>query len=790
MKNLNLITLKSFCVFCFLLCISSYCFSQTNIVDAYKNHHKYPQEEFHLRFNKEAFYPGEKAWFEAFVTNSKSGRLFEHTKKVSLLIYDHEGKLIAQKYLQFQQGISNSFIQIPATYKASTLFYKLTTNWSKNFDTNKLYELKVYTKEKGKTTESLLNSVSFFPESGHIIHGINSFTGVKVVDKNGDGIIVSGKIKDENNKVVAIFRTDISGIGKFRFRPNSALKYFAEIDQDSEYRKFALPQVKSSGILISVVEKEDSFSFYFKSKDFSPKDTLAIIIHSKGNVALSSPINLKGGQVFFSLPKRQFSKGLNTITLFDGTTPLAERHFFNSYGISSNREDVLVKAKRASIDSVEFQLRNWLPNSQMYLSVSIVPEENLLVKKNTFKTHFYLGNLTKGFNYFNSTESISKINTHLLTYTEDKGKWTRIITQDTTNIEHPFETGFTIKGKLLDRKKKGIPNAKVDYYTDHQIGYVNTDASGNFLLKDLIVNTNDKVILSAKKGKGSQRQISFEVSEHTENHDTIVPLKKKQTIDISNTSYSPFVEDSELLKEVVVKGNATTKDDDTYVNPMDKSTFNESFKVTKDLITKYRDVLSYLSTRGGVRVINSAGSIYIYSTRTKDQTILGRNNFGVDAGSPGNMMNVYVNRTLIRPNQFEILKEISLDQVKSIKINRSGIGDGGKNPFGSINIYLTNESIFGYKDPTDTSVFRHEFFTKNGFSKSTPYEAPNYLYDPYSNEYKKHATLYWKPNIMLADQPYTFRVEVPENIQRYKVVIQGMTSNGDIIDFTKEISLQ
>ena len=189
-------------------------------------------------------------------------------------------------------------------------------------------------------------------------------------------------------------------------------------------------------------------------------------------------------------------------------------------------------------------------------------------------------------------------------------------------------------------------------------------------------------------------------------------------------------------------------------------------------------------------MINNAGSIYIFSTRTKHQTILGRNNFGVGGGSPGNMMNVYVNRTLIRASQFEILKEITLDQVKSIKINRSGIGDGGKNPFGSINIYLTNESVFGYKNTKNDSSFRYEFLTKKGFSKSVPYEAPNYLYDSYSKEYKKHATLYWQPNIQLTNIPYKLKVEIPENIHHLKVVIQGMTSDGSIVDFTKEISLK
>ncbi len=792
MKNLNHIIYKSFFSLCFLMLTALYSFSQTNVVQGYNNHYKYSQEDFHLRFNKEAYYPGEKAWFQAFVTDTKTKKLFLQTKKASLLVYNQQGRLIAKNDLRFQNGISNFFIQIPTSYTSSSIYYKMVSSWSKNFDANDLYELKIYNSKKENKADSPLKTVSFFPESGVLIQNVNTFIGVKTIDVNGEGIAVNGKIKDENDKIVGVFKTDISGIGKFRFRPVANMKYVAEITEDSEYRKFELPKIKSSGVLINVVEKEDAILFYFKSKDFIPKNKPFVIIHSKGNIAISSPINLKEGQVFFSFPKEKLLKGLNTITLFDGFSPIAERHFFNDYGISSNKEDVLIQAKRVSIDSVEFELRNWLPNSQMFLSVSILPEENELVKRNNFRSDFYLKNmLTQNdyFNYFKSQESISRINTHLLTYTREKDKWKQIL-EDTITINNDFTSGFTVKGKLLDRKGNGLSNTKVDFFTDNQIGYTNTDNLGHFLLKDLNVDVGDKVILSAEKGKGNRRQISFEIFEEENTHDTIIQIKKKTLTEVNNIVQSPFVDDSEVLKEVIVKGNSKKEEEDTFINPMDKSTFNESFKITKDQITKYRDVLSYLGTRGGIRVINNAGSIYIFSTRTKHQTILGRNNFGVGGGSPGNMMNVYVNRTLIRASQFEILKEITLDQVKSIKINRSGIGDGGKNPFGSINIYLTNESVFGYKNTKNDSSFRYEFLTKKGFSKSVPYEAPNYLYDSYSKEYKKHATLYWQPNIQLTNIPYKLKVEIPENIHHLKVVIQGMTSDGSIVDFTKEISLK
>ena len=83
MKNLNHIIYKSFFSLCFLMLTALYSFSQTNVVQGYNNHYKYSQEDFHLRFNKEAYYPSEKAWFQAFVTDTKTKKLFLQTKKAS-----------------------------------------------------------------------------------------------------------------------------------------------------------------------------------------------------------------------------------------------------------------------------------------------------------------------------------------------------------------------------------------------------------------------------------------------------------------------------------------------------------------------------------------------------------------------------------------------------------------------------------------------------------------------------------------------------------------------------------
>ena len=336
---------------CSLLLVTQLCFSQSAISKAYTNYHQYSQEDFHLRFNKEAYYPGEKAWFQVFVTDSKTKKLFDQTKKACLLIYNQEGRLITKKYLKFTEAVSSSFIEIPQAYRSSYILYKIVTNWSKNFDRDELNTLKVHFKDQENNDELPLKEVLFFPESGKIVNTVTSFIGVKAIDTQGNGMIVNGVVKDTNDKTVGIFKTDIFGIGKFRFRPVAAQKYFAVIAEDSKYRKFELPKVQDSGVIINVVEKENTVLFYFKSKNFVPQEEVSILIHYNGNIALSTPIALKNGQGYFSLPKGKLLKGMNAIAIFDGQKLLAERHFFNDSQISKNTQDIVIQAKRVSNDN-------------------------------------------------------------------------------------------------------------------------------------------------------------------------------------------------------------------------------------------------------------------------------------------------------------------------------------------------------------------------------------------------------------------------------------------------------
>jgi hypothetical protein len=65
------------------------------------------------------------------------------------------------------------------------------------------------------------------------------------------------------------------------------------------------------------------------------------------------------------------------------------------------------------------------------------------------------------------------------------------------------------------------------------------------------------------------------------------------------------------------------------------------------------------------------------------------------------------------------------------------------------------------------------------FAKPVKYYTPRYLYPPDSEIFQKHATIYWKPDIITNQEgKATFRFPVPSGVKEVKVRTEGFSENG------------
>lgn len=101
----------------------------------------------------------------------------------------------------------------------------------------------------------------FFPESGELVHGLNSKVGLKALDYSDKGKMVDGVIVNGQGEIVTSFRSNQLGMGSFTLtNVDSSTTYQARLASQSAGRlstMYPLPSISAIGNVLSVIKKEN-----------------------------------------------------------------------------------------------------------------------------------------------------------------------------------------------------------------------------------------------------------------------------------------------------------------------------------------------------------------------------------------------------------------------------------------------------------------------------------------------------------------------------------------------------
>ncbi|QDH80465.1 hypothetical protein FKX85_16020 [Echinicola soli] len=207
-----------------------------------------------------------------------------------------------------------------------------------------------------------LPEVDFYPESGHLVHGIMSKVVFRATDIKGNGLKIKGAIADSDGNFICDITNNHLGLGTFMLRPDSSKTYHASINiaSDSvETYTFKLPNVKSSGNILNV----STFKNQIRLAAYSfpaTQDSIYIQVSSRGinYYMLKGPTN--NGQMAALIAADHLPTGVISFTLLDAEKrPLSQRLFFNKAG----EDDLSIQVKT---DSAAYH-----PRSKVALSVQI-----------------------------------------------------------------------------------------------------------------------------------------------------------------------------------------------------------------------------------------------------------------------------------------------------------------------------------------------------------------------------------------------------------------------------------
>ena len=741
-------------------------------------------ESIFTHLNKTKYFEGEELWFKTYVYDIKRQLPFVSSTNIYTSIYNEEGALIKKKIYAALSGMTYGNFKIDSTYATGTYYFKTTTNWMKNFDQDYSHiqkfeiineEVSIDTVEPTKATYDF----QLLPEGGHIIENTINTIGFKTINYFGKTVIItSGKVIDSDKKIVAIFKSNSFGVGKFVFKPKQNKKYFTEIElENGDKLSKPILDIKSNGISLNIDNMQDASLFIrLNTNDVTLSNLIDkqyhLIIHRDGLLKKVS-VNFTENKLsyLYNIERSFLNKGINIITLLnENNQPIAERVIFNHN--ESSAKEINISETIKTNDSTVVKLKTNQSFKNINLSVSVLPSSTKAHDRNsTIISSFLLSPYIKGsienpWYYLNKVDrkKIYDLDLLLLTQGWSKYFWKNIFNKPPV-ITHNFETGFTIKGKLnnydykngdkiLLQSKTNAIQEEVDLNKDKVFNFNNLyladEGPLNFTLKN-------------KSGKLFKPNVYYNV----------YPAYVKDAIKINKTTNSRKTLYSNSESSFVFEDGTNMLDSielsTSYTKPKPK---NKPFGASNAKHISFADAKNFGSLiteeirKYGYDVTNDGFNVKIVSRRVL--TLKG-------SLSPMVMldnMNISSQLDLISNLRIEDIEEMFVSNTSNIYASAAGV----------IHIFTKKgRSRFSASTYSESEI-------KFGFSDAKEYYTP--FYNKFDNDnFNKMAVLNWIPNLT-ADSQGEIAFKIPNYFyDDVNLYIEGMSEDGSLFSEIITISI-
>src|SRR6185437_3088269 len=306
-----------------------------SMMNVYANN--YPQEKIYVQFDKQLYSAGETIWFKGYLFTGADPSLL--SKNFYAELSDPSGAIIQRKVYPISESSVAGNFDLPAKLTARHLHFRAYTTWMTNFDTAFYFEkdIKIYdNKLDSSGTVTLIprqTKLSFFPEGGDLVGGVESMVAFKAEDQFGFPINVKGSVQDKSGKEILTFSSEHDGMGKFLLTPDAGDSLRAVwLDAHGIEHRTGLPHVMSTGVVIRALPGNQKVLFSVaRSSEGGPElKHLVIIAHMHQHLVYKAKINLEDN--FMSggtIPTGQLPSGVLELTVFNADLlPMAERVVF------------------------------------------------------------------------------------------------------------------------------------------------------------------------------------------------------------------------------------------------------------------------------------------------------------------------------------------------------------------------------------------------------------------------------------------------------------------------------
>ena len=750
---------------------------------------KYSPERAYLHYDKSNYAAGETIWFKVYMMNGFLPA--DDTKNIYIDWIDDKGTPFLHAVAPLVDGITSGQFDIPVDYKGKSIHVRAYTRWMLNFDTSFFYnkDIRILSEQDvaGKDKQTVLPTLTLFPEGGDAIAGLKNKIAFKANDQWGRPVKIKGVVINSKGHVEDSLRVMHDGMGYFYITPEAGNTYTAKWkDEKGVEHNTALPDIKSMGATLQVTVDGSKREFLV---NVSPGITSTIdSVHLVGtmyqhpvfNIAKStSNLNIKG-----IVPTENLPTGILTITLFDNKwNPIAERITYiknEDYLFTPQMEVQHWGLSKRAKNEIKITVPDSIVSS---LSVSVTDIAIGGDSSTNIISHLLLSSELKGdvFNsayYFSDRSNSTDQNLDLvmLTHGWRRFNWESVLKNKPVKFLYAKDTSYlslsgTVAGAgfiapdasiVLMMKQKDKPGevllAKVNSdgtFNDPSTIFFDTatvyyqfqkkemkDASAQFLTNRLSMYP----INNFKKGPGLWTDTSGNYRQWylADAANGFAKLEKVKTLDaviLKSKSKSPV----EIMDEKYASG--LFSGGDSYQFDM----INDPFASSST------SIFNYLQGKvAGLQISNSStGSAPTLQWR---------------GGTP----QIFLDEV---PVDADFISSMSVNDIAYVKVFRPpffGASGGGAN--GAIAIYSRKGGDI--KSAPGKGLAKNKVY---GYTPIRQFYSPNYdKFDAANSKDDIRTTLYWNPYVITSPQQPQAVISFFNNdiTKAFRVVIEGMTKDG------------
>lgn len=736
-----------------------------------------PIEKMYLHLDRKDYFPGQTCWFKGYFVSGILPSFNNSTLFIELT--NGDGIIISKKVIPVFGGLSYGQIEIPDTVGTGTYHIRAYTPLMLNHDKSYVYNtaIRVYGRtSKLKEINSTISSLSFFPEGGTLLAGVENNIAFKATDSKGFPINISAIIKNNNNTAIAQIQSFHDGMGTFKLTPTLGETYIAVFNNNN----IKLPMVSIKGLAVFLQPTAGKVNYSFKSlggNEFIPDYIIGQMQHK---IVIKQTIDNSSDGI---INTANLPSGVLQFTFFnkDGI-PLAERLVFinnKEYKLSAVLNTKKLSTQSRSLNQYSIDFENAVAGN---FSISVTDDsynEPGLRKENIITSLLLTSDIpgyvhNPGF-YFSDNEDAQKsLDLLMLTNGWRRFKWENIIENKNGKPAY-FDPGYiSLSGKVhLRGSKKNFAEQDLMAWvatsdSGRALQMLRTDAEGRFRLDSLVFFDKAKILFSDIMGS-KNKFITVKLDADSLYKSYQLPTLQMPSARNTNTAltgnmqtaYYNFSRGSGmLLDNVNIEGRRLTLEEleKRYTSGLFSGNINaKTINLTGQFVPQI-NIFEWLEGRiAGLYVQRTSPFLDKYMLYYRQQSV-----------------QLFLDEMQMQDADF--ISSIPASQIALIKIFPQFIGASGNNA--AIAIYTKRGN-----DLNEEMEASGDIVDYNGYSIIKEFYSPNYSTPPDIDYTDNRLTLYWQPEIITTASQTSIPIQFynTDRTKKFKIVAEGISKEGKLL---------